>query len=49
MMLRTYGHAIADYRDREAIDAAAEIRNARGVAYPSGTLSAAPTRIEGAA
>ena len=28
--LRTYGHVIADYRDRQAIDAEAEIRAARG-------------------
>ena len=30
MTLRTYGHVITDYRDREAIDAEAEIRAARG-------------------
>ena len=49
MTLRTYGHVIADYRDRQTIDADAEIRKARGGAYPSGTLSAAASRIEGAA
>lgn len=38
MTLRTYGHVIADYRDREAIDADAEIRAARAVAYPLSTL-----------
>lgn len=35
--LRTYGHVIAEYRDRQAIDAEAEIRVARGLVYPSGT------------
>ena len=29
MTLRTYGHVIAEYRERQAIDAEAEIRNAR--------------------
>ncbi len=36
--LRTYGHVIADYRDRQAIDAEEEIRAAR---YPSGTREGA--------
>lgn len=31
--LRTYGHVIADYRDRQVIDAEAEIRSARGLTY----------------
>jgi integrase len=31
MTLRTYGHVIADYRDRQVIDAEGEIRAARGV------------------
>jgi integrase len=30
MTLRTYGHVIADYRDRQVIDADEEIRKARG-------------------
>ncbi len=32
--LRTYGHVIADYRDRQVIDAEAEIRAARSLMYP---------------
>jgi integrase len=39
--LRTYGHVIADYRDREAIDADAEIRVARGLVCPPRTHDAA--------
>jgi len=35
--LRTYGHVIADYRDRQVIDAEAEIRAARGLVYPPRT------------
>ncbi|HYF24711.1 MAG TPA: tyrosine-type recombinase/integrase [Baekduia sp.] len=38
--LRTYGHVIADYRDRQVIDAEAEIRAVRSLAYPSRTLRA---------
>ena len=38
MTLRTYGHVIADYRDRQVIDAVEEIRAARGLAYPPRTL-----------
>jgi len=38
--LRTYGHVIAEYRDREAIDAEAEIRAARGLTYPPRTREA---------
>ena len=34
--LRTYGHVIAEYRDREVIDADAEIRAARGLLCPPG-------------
>jgi integrase len=49
MTLRTYGHVIADYRDRQTIDADVEIRKARGAAYPSGTLGTAEDRLEGAA
>lgn len=49
MTLRTYGHVIADYRDREAIDAEVEIRTARGLPYPSGTLDARRERVQGAA
>ena len=41
MTLRTYGHVIADYRDRQTIDADEEIRKARGLAYPPRTLGAA--------
>lgn len=37
MTVRTYTHVIDEYRDREAIDAEAEIRAARGL-YPSRTL-----------
>jgi len=31
--LRTYGHVIADYRDRQALDAEAEIRTARATKH----------------
>ena len=34
MTLRTYGHVIADYRDRQVIDADEEIRAARGFPRP---------------
>lgn len=37
MTLRTYGHVIADYRDRQVIDADEEIRKARGLTYPPRT------------
>jgi integrase len=37
MTLRTYGHVIADYRDRQVIDADEEIRQARDLAYPPRT------------
>lgn len=42
--LRTYGHVIADYRDREAIDAEEEIRAARGVSLGQigGVLAISP-------
>ena len=33
--LRTYGHVIADYRDRQGIDAEAEVRAARGADVPT--------------
>ncbi|MGH2918504.1 MAG: hypothetical protein ACRDLS_07905, partial [Solirubrobacteraceae bacterium] len=47
--LRTYGHVIADYRDRQDIDAEAEIRVARGLSYPPRTRGAGAGEATGGA